>query len=198
MLKPNLTPLIIMLLCTIQYCSSQDLFTEVGLGLGTVAGKEHPKGRAEIYINILKSYKFGEIGLEFATGGNFVPGTSISTKNNIETLSSNDAKFNSIAAFYRLPILKKIYFEPRLGYSKLFYWVHADNERKINKSNVSYGLGVGGTFSENSSLSLSYQNLGNTPGYEGSKNFTTIISRSKSLKLVLLRVAYRFNWATRF
>jgi hypothetical protein len=198
MLKSNLTSLVIILLCSIHYCNSQDLFTEVGLGFGNVVGEKHRKGKVEIYINILKSYKFGEIGLDLSTGGNFVPGTSSGIENYIETLSSNDAKFNSITAFYRLPIFKKIYFEPRLGYSTLFYWIHADNVRKINKSNITYGLGVGATLFDNISLSLRYQHLGNTPNYEGNKDSTTIISKSKSLKLLFLRVAYRFNWDTIF
>jgi opacity protein-like surface antigen len=85
-----------------------------------------------------------------------------------------------------------------LGYSTLFYWIHADNERKINKSNITYGLGVGATLFDNISLSLGYQHLGNTSDYEGNKYFTTFISKYKPLKLALLRVAYRFNWDTIF
>lgn len=203
MLKSNLTPLIIILFCSIHYSNAQDLFTEVGLGIGNVVGEEHREGKAEIYINVLKSYKFGEIGLDFSTGGNFIsgnfkPGGNSDIENNIETLSSKDAKFNSITVFYRLPIFKKIYFEPRLGYSTLYNWVHTDNERKINKSNISYGLGVVTTLFDNLSLSLRYQHLGNTADYEGNRDLTTIISKSEPLKLVLLRVAYRFNWDTIF
>lgn len=198
MLKTNLTTLSIIILCSFHYSNSQDLFTEVGYGIGNVVAEEHPKGKVEIYINILKSYKFGKIGLDFSTGGNFIPGASIGNENNIETLSSNDAKFNSITAFYRLPIFKKIYFEPRLGYSTLFYWINADNKRKINKSNISYGLGVGAILVDKLSLSLRYQHQGNTPDYEGNREFTRIISKSKSLNLVLLRVAYRFNMERAF
>jgi hypothetical protein len=177
---------------------AQDVFTEAGVGLGNIIGEEHPKGKAEIYINVLKSYNFGEIGLDISTGGNFIPGNSSGIEDNIETLSPNDAKFTSISAFYRLPLIKDIFVEPRFGYSSLFYYIHADNERKINKSNITYGLGIGTTLFENLSLSLRYQNFGNTPNYEGTKETTTIISRSESLNLVLLRVAYRFNWNSIF
>jgi hypothetical protein len=198
MLKSNLIPLTIILLCSIHFCNAQDSYTEVGFGAGSAVGEGGSKVKAEIYINILKSYKFGEIGLDFSTGGNLRPGTSNDIENNIETLSSNDAKFNAITVFYRLPIFKKIYFETRLGYSSLFYWIHADNERKISESNFSYGLGFGTTLSNNISISLRYQHLGKTPDYEGNKDLTTIISKSEPLKLVLLRVAYRFNWDTIF
>jgi hypothetical protein len=198
MFKSNLIPITIILLCSIHYCNAQSSYTEIGLGFGNVVGEEHRNGKAEIHINFLKPFKFGEIGLEISTGGNLIPGSDRGIENNIENLSSNDAKFNSITAFYRFPIIKKIYLETRLGYSSLFYWIHADNERKISKSNISYGLGVGATLFNNLSLSLRYQNLGNTPDYEGNKDLTTIISKSKPLKLVLLRVAYRFNWDSIF
>ncbi|WP_281541924.1 hypothetical protein [Maribacter aestuarii] len=190
--------LIVTLLFSIHKSIAQDVFTEVGIGLGNVIGKEHQKGKAEIYFNIFKSYRFGEIGLDISTGGNFIPGNISGIEDNTETLSPNDAKFTSISAFYRLPIIKKIYFEPRFGYSTLFYFINADNERKINKSNITYGLGIGTTLFENLSLSLRYQHLGNTPNYEGSKESTTIISKSEPLNLVFLRVAYRFNWDSIF
>jgi len=198
MLKSNLISITIILLCSIHYCNAENSYTEIGLGVGNTAGEEHRNGKGEININFLKSYKFGEIGIDISTGGNLIPGSDRSTENNIETLSSNDANFNCITAFYRLPIIKKIYLETRLGYSSLFYWIHADNERKISKSNISYGHDVGATLFNNLSVSLRYQNLGNTPNYEGNKNMTTIISKSEPLKLVLLRVAYRFNWDSIF
>ncbi len=189
---------IVTLLFTIHNSIAQDLFTEVGIGLGNVIGEEHPKGKTEIYFNVFKSFKFGEIGLDISTGGNFIPGNISEIQGDIETLSPNDAKFTSISAFYRLSIFKKVYFEPRFGYSTLFYNVNTDNERIIDKSNITYGIGIGSTFFENLSLSLRYQHLGNTPNYEGTKNSTTIISKSEKLNLVLLRVAYRFNWKSIF
>ena len=87
MYKPNFIPFVIILLCLIKECNAQDLFTEVGFGVGNVVEEEHRKGKTEIYINFLKSYKFGEIGLEISTGGNFIPGRDRGTENNIETLS---------------------------------------------------------------------------------------------------------------
>ena len=196
--KSNFTLPIVILFCSINSVLAQNLFTEVGLGIGNVTGGEHTKGKAEIYVNVLKSYGFGELGLDISTGGNFIPGTTSAVENNIETLASNDAKFSSITAFGRLAVFEKIYIEPRFGYASLFYWVHADNEDRISESKISYGLGVGTTISDNFSISLRYQHLGNTPEYEGSKDATTIISKSEPLQLVLLRIGYRFNWDTIF
>ena len=190
--------LIVTLLLLIHTSFAQDLFSEVGVGLGNVIGEEHSKGKAEIYINLIKSYKFGEIGLDISTGGNFVPGNISGIVGNIETLSPNDAKFTSLIAFFRLPILKKLYVEPRFGYSSLFYNVNTDSERIINRSNITYGIGIGTTLFENLSLSLRYQHMGNTPNYVGIKNSTTLISNSEKVNLVLLRVAYRFNWNSIF
>uniref|UniRef100_A0A7S2PRS6 Outer membrane protein beta-barrel domain-containing protein n=1 Tax=Leptocylindrus danicus TaxID=163516 RepID=A0A7S2PRS6_9STRA len=175
-----------------------NIFSEVGFGVGNVLGEEHPKGRAELHLNVLKSYNFGELGLDFSTGGNFIPGTTTGSENNVETLSPNDAKFYSITAFYRLRISKDIFLEPRAGYSSLYHSVLVDDKRTINASNVSYGLGVGTTIANKFSVSLRYQHLGNTPEYTGTQDMTTIISNAEPMDVVLLRVSYRFNWNTIF
>ncbi|WP_435577848.1 hypothetical protein [Gilvibacter sp.] len=196
--KSKIFLLAIVVLFSINQNIAQELFTEVGVGIGNVIGEEHRKGKAEIYFNVIKPFSFGEVGLDIATGGNFIPGNISGIEDGVEILSPNDAKYTAVTAFYRLSIFKNLYLEPRVGYASLYYFINADDDRKISKSNLAYGLGIGATILKNFSLSLRYQHLGTTPSYEGTKQSITIISNSEALNLVLLRVAYRFNWNSIF
>jgi len=198
MIKSNLLILLITLVCAIPNSKAQGLFTEIGVGIGNVVGEEHSLGKSEIYFNILKTYDFGQIGLDFSSGGNFIPGTRSIMVGDVNTLSPNDTRFGAVSAFYRLPIIKSLYLEPRLGYASLSYFVHTDDQRKINQPNFTYGLGVGTTLLNKLSLSLRYQHLGSTAAYEGQSDRTTVISNSESVQLVLLRIAYRFSWDSLF
>jgi|TARA_B110000908_G_C10147342_1_gene399674 hypothetical protein len=197
--KLNLSLSIITLFFSIQYSTAQGFYSEVGLGLGNVVVEKHSVGKAELYFNVLKSYKLGEIWRNWIRSfywRRFHSGGREIIEGDTETLSPNDAQFNSAAIFYRLPIKRKIYLETRLGYSSLSYYIHADDKRKISESNISYGLGIGITRFENISLSFRYQHFGNTSACEGTKDSRVIISNSKPLKLVLFRAAYRFSWNT--
>lgn len=194
MLKNKSWYFIVLVLCVfkIQPISAQDKFIEVGLGIGNVTGNRNARGKGELHFNIIKSYKFGQLGLDVSIGGNFIPGTTNTTDENIEILSSNDFKFTTITVLYRLPIKSHLFVEPRFGYSSLFSFVHTDGKTKITRPNFTIGIGIG-THLNNFTLSLRYQYLGVTPDYSGIKNETIVNSNSESLALLLFRISYRFN-----
>lgn len=191
----KITSLIVLfiVLMPLQQINSQSIFSEVGLGIGNIAGEKHTLGKGEVFLTVLKPFKFGEIGLDFTTGGNIIPGTRSIIEENIKTLSPNDTRFNAISLLYRIPIKDYIFIEPRLGYSSLSYFVHTDTDRRINKANFAYGLGIGATVIEKLTVSIRYQYAGDTPEYQGIKNNTTVISNASSVNMILLRMAFRFN-----
>ncbi len=171
---------------------AQDTFIEIGAGIGNIVGNKNARGKAELHFSVIKPYSFGELGLGFYLGGNFIPGTSNTVNNNIEILSSNDFKFTAITILYRLPINKYLFVESNLGYSSLFSFVHTDKRVKINQPNFTAGINVGGHIN-NFILSLRYQYLGVTPNYNGTRTTTIVKSNSKPLTVFLLRLSYRFN-----
>ena len=185
---------IITLTFSIQHSVAQSLFTEVGLGIGNVVREEHTLGKSEIFFNILKTYKFGEIGLDFSSGGNFIPGERSIVEGSTEILSPNDTRFTSISILYRMPIKNYLFVEPRFGYTTLSYFLHTDDKTKIRQPNVNYGIGIGLTLFSKLSISIRYQYLGNTPKYKGQKGTTSVISNSESINLVLIRMGYKFSW----
>lgn len=190
--KPKYLLLLVLLLLKIELINAQDTFMEIGVGIGNVFGNKNARGKGELHFNIIKSYQFGQIGLDISTGGNFIPGITSIEDENIETLSSNDFKFTTLMGFYRLPIKQHLFVEARLGYSSLFSFVHTDDTTKISQSNFTAGIGIGRHIN-NFTLSLRYQYLGVTPNYEGSRNMTIVKSNSESLGLLLFRISYRFD-----
>ena len=170
---------------------AQSLQFETGVAIGNVTTK-HSLGKAELHFNLLKCYNFGQLGLDFATGGNFIPGERSTLEGNTETLSPNDSKFSSINVLYRRPIKKAFFVEPRMGYASLFSFVHTDDSRKITQPNFTMGLGVGGYIGR-FTFSLRYQYYGKTASYQGARDNTVVISNPESFDLVLLRMSYRFG-----
>ena len=170
---------------------SQCLQIETGIAIGNVTTK-HSLGKAEFHFNLLKCYNFGQLGLDFATGGNFIPGERSTFEGNTETLSPNDSKFSAVTFLSRLPIKKQFFVEPRLGYASLFSLVHTDDSRKITQPNFTMGLGVGG-YAGRFTFSFRYQYYGKTASYQGTRDNTVVISNPESFDLVLLRMSYRFG-----
>ncbi len=176
---------------------AQNIDLEIGAAIGNVIDEEHSLGKGEIFFSVLKSYNFGDIGIDFSTGGNFIPGTRSIMEENIETLSQNDSKFLGVAILYRHTIKKHFFIEPRVGYASLYSFVHTDNTRRISQSNFTAGFGVGGKI-ERFTVSLRYQYYGKTANFEGLKDNTIIRSNSRSLGLILLRFSYRFRLGNLF
>ncbi|MBC3847542.1 hypothetical protein H8K90_14185 [Winogradskyella echinorum] len=191
-IEPKYFLLLVLLLLKIELINAQDTYIEAGVGIGNVFGNKNARGKGELHFNIIKFYQFGQIGLDISTGGNFIPGITSIEDENIETLSSNDFKFTTITALYRLPIKKHLFVESRLGYSSLFSFVHTDDTTKISQPNFTAGIGIGRHIN-NFTLSLRYQYLGVTPNYEGSRNMTIVKSNSESFGLLLFRISYRFD-----
>lgn len=183
---------IFLFIAVFQGIDAQDIFIEVGAGIGNSVGQKNSRGKGELHFSILKSYQFGQLGLDFSSGGNFIPGITSIEDENMETLPSNDFKFTTIMAFYRLPIKKHFFIESRLGYSSLFSFVHTEDKTKISQPNFTAGITLGGQVN-NFILSLKYQYLGVTPNYSGIRNTTIVKSNSKSLAVLLFRISYRFN-----
>lgn len=170
----------------------QDIQMEIGLAIGKVNGKGHNLGKGEIHFNILKTYKFGQIGLDFSNGGNFIPGTRAIEEDNIETLSSSDSKFGAIAILFRLKIKKHFFIEPRFGYASLYSFVNTVDRNSISQDNITAGLGVGSKINR-FTISLRYQYFGTTDNYEGFRNSTLIKSNSETLEIIFLRMSYSFG-----
>ncbi|WP_431157857.1 outer membrane beta-barrel protein [Winogradskyella poriferorum] len=178
--------------------NAQNLFSEVGIGIGNVIGNEHKLGKAELHFNILKQNNYGQMGIDLSLGGNFIPGDHSQLSENTETLSANDAKFTALTFFYRLPLGKKTFVEPRIGYASLYHSVNTNDESTIKKANFTYGIGLGIHLIERLTLGLRYQFLGTTPDYQGTRNQIQVVSNSEPVDVVLLRISYRFNWDTIF
>lgn len=191
--KLNLLIIIISFLSFIQPGKSQNLFMEIGGGIGNVVAEKHTLGKAEIYFNLLKSLKLGQVGLDFSAGGNFIPGERSIQEGTTEILSPNDARFSSISFLYRLPVKNYFFTEARLGYSSLSYFVHTDNETRISQQNFTYGIGIGVKLVSNFSFSLRYQHFGVTPEFEDVKDMGTVSLNSEPLRLILLRMSYQFS-----
>lgn len=191
-MKSKYVLLLAFLLFKTQSIVAQHTFMEIGVGIGNVVENKNARGKGELHFNIIKPYKFGQLGLDVSTGGNFIPGTTNTVDENMEILSSNDFKFSAITVLYRLPVKQYFFVESRLGYSSLFTFVHTDDKTKISQPNFTVGIGIGAHLN-NFTLSLRYQHLGVTPNYIGTKNTIIVKSNPESLDLLLLRVSYRFN-----
>ena len=186
------TFLILFLLSFTLATRAQNLVIEVGAAAGNVVGQKHTLGKGEFHLNLLKSFQFGQLGLDFANGGNFIPGESSRTEGNVETLSPNDSRFGVITALYRLPIGKQFFVEPRLGYASLYYYVHTDDARRIAEPNFTAGIGIGAKL-PNMTISLRYQYLGKTANYEGFRDTELVQLKGTPLALILFRFSYRFE-----
>lgn len=165
---------------------------EIGVGIGNVTNGEHRLGKAEVHFGIFRDLSFGQLGLDFSSGGNFIPGESGLSENNKDILSPKDSRFSSIALLYRIPVHGPLFVEPRLGYASLSAFVHADDQQKIRRANFSAGLGFGASLG-GLRLSLRYQHLGNTADFSGFRGSTEVISPSAPVPILLLRMSYSFR-----
>lgn len=174
------------------YAAAQKNAVELGIGIGNVAQRDHRLGKAEVHFSLFRTFEFGKLGVDFASGGNFIPGESGISEDNIDIISSKDARFSSISLLYRMPFQKHIFVEPRLGYSSLSAFVHTDNQRKLRQPNFTAGLGLGLSLGD-LSLSFRYQYLGETADFAGFRGSTAVISNSEPVSLLLLRMSYSFK-----
>ena len=195
--KMKQTLFMICCLLVFQDTNSQSVQMEVGAGIGNVVGEDHDLGKGELFLSALKSYNFGELGLDLSMGGNFIPGERSTMEENIETLSPNDSKFWSITALYRYKVKKHFFIEPRLGFASLYSFVHTDNTTRINQSNFTAGFGIGARI-ERFVVSLRYQYYGKTADFEGIRNTQTVISNLESFDAILLRFSFRFGFGNLF
>jgi hypothetical protein len=188
--KTTLT--ILALAFTSSWAYAQNSQIETGLALGNVAGEAHSLGKGELHLNFLKCFGFGQLGLDFSTGGNFIPGERSTLEGNIETLSPNDSKFSAITFLYRLPISRQFFAEPRLGYASLFASVNTDDTDKTRQANFSTGIGLG-AYVKRFTFSLRYQYYGRTPDYQGTRDGTIVVSNPEPVDMIFLRWSYRFG-----
>lgn len=198
MKKQSLTYLVLtFLLVNTSDLFSQELFLEGGIGVGNVTGGNHSLGKGEVFISAFKSFKSGTWGLDIAGGGNIIPGSNSIEEGTREILSPNDTRFASFNVLYRLNFLEYFFLEPRVGFTSLNYFVHTDDRRKISRSSLSSGLGVGGSF-EDITASLRVQYLGKTPEYQGTVGSGIRESRESHVTVFLVRVAYRLDLSNLF
>ena len=190
----HMTPFFLILgwIITAPFAHAQNIQIETGWAMGNVAGEKHSLGKAELHMTALKCYNFGQIGLDLATGGNFIPGDRSTIEGNSEILSPNDTKFSSVALVYRFPMTRHIFLEPKLGYASLFSYVHTDDTQKIKQPNFSAGFGFGGYIGR-FTLSLRYQYYGQSPSYQGSRDGTMVVSNAESIGMILFRTSFRFG-----
>ncbi len=174
------------------YCLAQKNSVEVGVGMGNVTNGEHRLGKAEVHFSLLRDLAFGQLGVDFASGGNFIPGESGTSEDNRDILSAKDARFSSISLLFRIPVHGPLFVEPRLGYASLSTFVHTDDQRKVRQANFSAGLGFGASLG-GLRLSLRYQHLGKTADFSGFRGSTEVISQSAPVSILLLSMSYSFR-----
>lgn len=176
--------------------SSQPYFAEGGIGIGNVAEGKHHLGKSEIYFSLYKTFTFGKLGLDFASGGNFIPGETGSLVDNPEIISPNDSRFGTILLIYRASLKKQVFIEPRLGYASLRAYVHTDDRAQLKQPNLSLGLGLGTSF-DNVTLSLRYQYFGKTAEYTGARGQVEVQSLAKPISMILFRAGFRLGLGKR-
>ena len=74
MKKLGLSLLVLFSMLQIAISNAQQYTAEVGIGLGNVVGSKHYLGKAELHLNVLKSFSFGQFGIDLATDRNFIAG----------------------------------------------------------------------------------------------------------------------------
>ena len=174
------------------HSSAQKNALEIGIGVGNVVEGDHRLGKAEVHFSVFRTLSFGELGLDFTSGGNFIPGESSLSEDNREIISSKDTRFGSISLLYRIPLHEHFFVEPRLGYTNLSAFIHADDRQKLRRANFSTGLGLGASFGD-LRLSFRYQYLGKTEHFNGFKGSVEVISVGESVSLLLLSISYNFK-----
>lgn len=181
------------ILITLPLCSlAQKNSVEIGVGIGNITKGKHRLGKAEAHFSLFRDLEFGQLGVDFAAGGNFIPGESGISEDNKDILSPKDARFSSISLLYRIPVHGPLFVEPRLGYASLSAFVHTDDQRKIRQANFSAGLGLGASLG-GLHLSLRYQHLGKTADFRGFRGSTEVISQSTPISILLLSMSYSFR-----
>ena len=174
---------------------AQEYFFEGGFSIGNISDRQHPYGKSEVHLTAFKKLKSGSIGLDFSTGGNFIPGDSKDNDPFMATiLNPEDTRFTSFMFLYRKSIIQSLFIEPRIGISSLHSYVHTDNNTLIRKNNLSSGLGLGLTTS-NLTVSFRYQYHGKTNSMRDFKNMEEVILNSETISMILLRFSYHFRWS---
>lgn len=177
--------------------TAQEYFIEGGFGIGNVAGGNHRLGKSELHISFHKRFKYGILGIDFASGGNFIPLESGSVVDDPDIISPKDSRFGTILFTYRVPIQRQFFIEPRLGYASLRAYVHTDDRRQLKQPNFSSGIGLGTSF-ENLTMTLRYQYFGKTAEYAGIRGQTEVISLGEPVSMILFRVGFRIvGWGKR-
>lgn len=171
---------------------AQTTSIEAGIGIGNVLGAKHSLGKAELHLSLLQHFRFGALGLDLSTGGNFIPGTRSTEAPKLEILEPNDTKLSAAMILYRRSVFKKVYIEPRIGYTNLHAFVHSNEQKKVSQSNWSAGLGVG-TELKKLNFSLRYQYYGQTANFLGTREHGMVQSESAPVAIVFLRLSYRLD-----
>ena len=179
--------------CSLRFgLTAQELYLEGGAGFGNIPGESHRQGKGELFIGVYKPFGFGTLGFDLAGGGNLIPTSNEIDELDRDIIAANDTRFTTVSLLYRRSLFKHLFIEPRMGFSTLSAYVHADEQSRISSSNVTAGLGIGGRV-EYFTLSLRYQYLGKTADFRGIRDDRLVIAPSEHISVILIRVGYRFD-----
>ena len=164
---------------------------EVGLGVGNFPNHRYSLGKGEVGLGLFKRLSKGRIGADFSLGGDLLWGDpGVEVINGRERIDAYATRFTSLLVSYGhyFPVNSKFVWEASVGYSSLYNYVHAQNVRKVQRSNISYALGVGYSFGE-FSCKLRYQYYGHTASFEGIKSGVETFQKKTPISMVMFRLS---------
>ncbi|MDF1695306.1 MAG: hypothetical protein P1U56_05715 [Saprospiraceae bacterium] len=174
-------------------CIGQSFFFDGGAGIGNVVNKDHTLGKVELHLGMFKKLSYGDLGVEITVAGDFIPGDNSTSSAEQESILAGSSRFNMATFAYRLPVYKKFFIEPRIGYALLFQHIDSDETSTIYKSNLTSGIGIGTTI-DRLTLSVRYQYLGNSPEFDGFNDSIRVLAEPDPLSVVMVGLYYRFYW----
>lgn len=185
---------IFILLCCLSslIVDAQSTSIEAGVGIGNITGTEHTLGKGEVHLSLFQQFRFGALGLDFSTGGNFIPGERSTKLPELSIINPNDTKFNALHLLYRLPLFKGSFLEPRIGYSSLYTFTHSMEKNKVSQGNWSAGLGIG-TFVDRVNFNLRYQYYGQTADFMGTNERGEIQMEARNISMIILGINIRWD-----
>lgn len=184
-----------LILIAVESSAQSNFHVELGAGAGSFTNHKYSLGKGELHLGLLKNLNGTFIGLDFSTGGDLLWGEldeeMIGGRTRIDPYST---QFASILALYRRGVLfeDRFFIQSGIGYSSLHRFIHADDTRKVQASNLGVAFGVGYTLDQ-MIFTLRYQFYGKTPSYEGTRDGVDLYQERRSVSLVMFRVSGKLD-----
>jgi len=175
--------------------AQMNFYVELGAGAGNFTNHKYSLGKGELHLGLLKKFNGKSFGLDWSTGGDLLWGEldeeMIGGRTLIDPYSTH---FASVLAFYRQGILfeDNFFVQSGIGYSSLHRFIHSDDTRKVQASNLGAALGIGYNLDE-VIFSIRYQFYGRTPAYQGTRDGVDLFQERRPISLVMFRVSGKFD-----